>query len=150
MLTALGLIVAFGGLSACVSSMVYSARVNKTHPAEGALIEINGADVHVLQQGETGPVVLMIHGASANAREFEWTLAPKLSVDHRILMVDRPGHGHSERLEDAETLAVQAAQAAGALQKLAPGEKAIVVGHSFGGAVSLRLALDFPDLVDGL
>jgi len=65
-------------------------------------------------------------------------------------MVDRPGHGHSDRLEKAETLKVQAAQAAGALKALAPGRKAIVVGHSFGGAVSLRLALDHPELVDGL
>jgi len=65
-------------------------------------------------------------------------------------MMDRPGHGHSERPDKAETLAVQAEQAAGVLRALAPGEPAIVVGHSFGGAVSLRLALDHPELVAGL
>ena len=64
-------------------------------------------------------------------------------------MVDRPGHGHSERPDEADTLAVQASQVAGALKALAPGRKAILVGHSFGGAVSLRLALDHPELVDG-
>lgn len=143
-------ILLIGGVGACVHSAVYAARVNETHPASGLFINVNNADVHVLQQGEAGPVVLMIHGASANAREFEWTLAPKLADSHRVLMMDRPGHGHSERLSDAQKLAVQAEQAAGVLRALAPGEKAIVVGHSFGGAVSLRLALDHPDLVDGL
>jgi len=67
------------GLGACVNSWVYSARINQEHPAEGTLVQVNGANVHVLQQGESGPVVLMIHGASANAREFSWTLAPRLS-----------------------------------------------------------------------
>ena len=124
--------------------------MNQAHPAEGTFVKVNGADVHVLQEGETGPVVLMIHGASANAREFDWTLAPQLADTHRVLMMDRPGHGHSERPSDAESLAIQAAQAAGVMRQLAPGEKAIVVGHSFGGAVALRLALDHPDLVDGL
>jgi pimeloyl-ACP methyl ester carboxylesterase len=150
MLTILISILLLGGASACVHSAVYAARINQSHPAIGSFVEVNDADVHVLRQGDAGPVVLMIHGASANAREFEWTLAPKLSETHRVLMMDRPGHGHSERPENAEALAIQAEQAAGVLRQLAPGEKAIVVGHSFGGAVSLRLALDHPELVDGL
>ena len=145
----LGILI-LAGLGACVNSALYAGRINKEHPASGALIEVNGADVHVLRQGESGPVVVMVHGASANAREFDWSLAPRLAETHRILMIDRPGHGHSERLEDADTLAVQAAQVAGALKALAPGEKAVLVGHSFGGAVSLRVALDHPELVDGL
>ncbi|MEM1148402.1 MAG: alpha/beta hydrolase [Pseudomonadota bacterium] len=143
-------ILMLAGLGGCVHSWVYTSRVNTAHPASGHLIDVNGAQVHVLQKGEAGPVVLMLHGASANAREFEWTLAPELSQTHRVLMVDRPGHGHSERLNAAETLAVQAKQAADVLRVLAPDEPAVIVGHSFGGAVALRLALDHPELVKGL
>ena len=143
-------IVALLGLALWVNSALYASRITKQHPASGDLIEVNGADVHVLKQGETGPVVLMIHGASANAREFSWSLAPRLSETHRVLMMDRPGHGHSERLGGAEQLEIQAAQAAGVLRSLAPNEKAVIVGHSFGGAVSLRLALDHPELVESL
>ncbi len=139
-----------GSLSACIHSAIYASRVEAAYPASGQVVDVNGADVHVLKAGEAGPVVFMIHGASANAREFDWTLAPRLSADHRVLMADRPGHGHSERPEEAETLSVQAAQMAGALKQLAPDEKAVVVGHSFGGAVALRVALDYPELVEGL
>jgi pimeloyl-ACP methyl ester carboxylesterase len=143
-------LIAVGALSACVSSAIYTAKVQDKYPASGELVDVNGSDVHVLTAGETGPVVLMIHGASANAREFDWTLAPRLSETHRVLMVDRPGHGYTERPANAETLKVQADLAAGALKKLAPGEKAIIVGHSFGGAVALRVALDYPELTEGL
>ena len=143
-------ILGLAALAARANSALYANRISKQHPPAGERVSVNGADVHVLKQGEDGPVVLMIHGASANAREFTWTLAPRLADTHRVLMMDRPGHGHSERLEDAEQLGVQAAQAAGVLEALAPGEKAVIVGHSFGGAVSLRLALDHPDLVAGL
>ena len=138
------------GLSACINSVLYTSKIHKTYPASGEIIEISGADVHVLTEGNSGPVILMIHGASANAREFAFSLAPGLSDRHRVLMVDRPGHGHSERPEDGERLGVQAAQIAGVLQALAPGEKAVIVGHSFGGAVALRLTLDYPELVDSL
>ncbi|MEO0548453.1 MAG: alpha/beta hydrolase [Pseudomonadota bacterium] len=132
------------------NSSHYVRSIQKQHPASAVKVPVNGADVHVLEAGQSGPVVFMIHGASANAREYEWTLAPRLSDTHRVLMADRPGHGYSERPQNAHELGVQAAQMAGALRALAPNEKAIVVGHSFGGAVALRLALDFPDLVSGL
>lgn len=144
------LLVAAGVTGACLSTNSYVNKAEATHPLTGKLVSVNGADVHVVEAGEPGPVVLMIHGASANLREFTWTLAPRLADGHRILMVDRPGHGFSERPDDSHLLAVQAAQAAGVLEALAPGEKAVIVGHSFGGAVALRLALDFPDMVDGL
>lgn len=139
------------GLGACVTSMAYTSKVETAFPAEGRQIEVNGHGVHVFARGpETAPVVLMIHGASANAREFTWTLAPRLEADMRVLMADRPGHGYSQRFDGAETLAAQARQMAGVLEQLAPGQKAVVAGHSFGGAVALRLALDRPDLVSGL
>jgi pimeloyl-ACP methyl ester carboxylesterase len=139
------------GAGACVSSAAYTSRVEAANPgSDGQRLAINGHDVNVLTAGTAGPPVLMIHGASANAREFSWTLAPRLSGDYRVLMADRPGHGYSQRFEGADRLGAQAAQMAGVLDQLAPGEKAVIVGHSFGGAVALRLALDRPDRVKGL
>jgi pimeloyl-ACP methyl ester carboxylesterase len=138
-------------LTACVTSANYNRKIEAKHPPVGQMVPVNGKAVHALVAGEAGaPPILMLHGASANAREFSYTLAPRLSDDFLVLMVDRPGHGYSERPEKSETLAVQAAQAIGALETLAPGQKAVVVGHSFGGAVALRVALDRPDLVSGL
>lgn len=138
------------GLSACVHSAIYTSRVEKRFPPSGQFVDKEGKDIHVISRGDSGPVILMIHGASANAEEFTKTLAPRLEADHRVLIADRPGHGYSDRPSKSRTLGVQAAQMASVLEALAPGEKAIIVGHSFGGGVALRLALDRPDLVEGL
>ncbi|MEM0986002.1 MAG: alpha/beta hydrolase [Pseudomonadota bacterium] len=150
MLASTTLLASLCGTAACVHSAVYTHRIEAAHPEAGQLIDVNGHDVHVLTAGETGPPVLMIHGASANAREFSWTLAPRLQDAHRVFMADRPGHGHSERPPDGHQLGVQAAQMAGTLNALVADEPAVVVGHSFGGAVALRLALDHPGKVKAL
>ena len=114
-------------------------------------MEVNGTAMHVIRMGTPdGPPVLFIHGASANANEFDWTLAPRLEDRFDLLIPDRPGHGYSQRPENGEQLGVQARQLAGVLAAHANGEPAIVVGHSFGGAVALRLALDHPDRVKAL
>lgn len=150
MMTALMLGTSTLSLGACVTSTVYTARVEKAYPAIGQMVEVNGHYVHVIKSGTSGPTVLMIHGASANAREFTASLTPRLEDQATILMADRPGHGYSERFSGAESLAAQAAQMAGAIKQLGGGAPAVVVGHSFGGAVALRVALDRPDLVQGL
>lgn len=138
-------------LSACVTSAVYENDVEAAYPPMGETVAVNGSDVHVIRAGTPGAApVLMIHGASANAREFTHTLAPRLESDHFVMMADRPGHGYSERPDEGYRLGVQAAQMAGVIEQMAGGAPAVVVGHSFGGAVALRLALDRPDLVKGL
>lgn len=146
----IALLVILPGLSACVHSAIYTARVEKAFPSSGQFVGNKGEQVHILSRGTRGPVILMIHGASANANEFTKTLAPRLEDSHRVLIADRPGHGYSQRPKNAHTLEVQARQMATALEALAPDEKAVIVGHSFGGAVALRLALDYPERVEAL
>lgn len=146
----LTLVILVPGLTACVKSRKFTTRIEERFPPAGLFLEKDGDAIHVIERGEAGPVVLMIHGASANAEEFTHTLAPRLEDSHRILIADRPGHGYSARPDNGHKLGLQADYMAHVLETLAPGEKATIVGHSFGGAVALRLALDRPDLVNGL
>lgn len=135
-------------IGAYIYGAVYTSKIESQFPATGNLMNVNGAAVHMVHSGAKGTPILLIHGAGANAREFELSLTPRLHGNHRVLMADRPGHGYSDRLKDSHRLHVQAAQMAGALEEtLSLGEKAVIVGHSFGAPVSLRLALDRPDLV---
>ena len=130
---------------------IYSDRVERLWPATGHFIEAGGARLHVLEAGPAdGPRVLLIHGASANLRELWGALASTLVRDHRVIAYDRPGYGHSRRAKNgAEKLAQQARVAAEVLRASGDGP-AIVVAHSLGAAVALRLALDAPGLVAGL
>ena len=138
-------------LGGCVHSTLYTSRVEARFPPDGEMVEVNGTDMHVLRMGQAGaPPVLFVHGASANAHEFDWSLAPYLEDRFDLLLADRPGLGYSERPAHGEQLAVQARQMAGLLDAMAGGEPAVVVGHSFGGAVALRMALDYPGQVKAL
>ena len=134
-------------LSACVTSQMYEKRVEAAYPPIGTRVSYQDDTLHVIEQGEGSPV-LMIHGASANAREYLITLAPKLEgAPVHLMMVDRPGHGYSDRIEHGASLGAQAKSMAAVLRDRAGGEPAVIVGHSFGGAVALRVALDYPELV---
>ncbi|MGE0740683.1 MAG: alpha/beta fold hydrolase [Hyphomonadaceae bacterium] len=129
----------------------YTRQVEAHWPAEGRFIEAEGARLHLREAGIAGaPRILLIHGASSNLRELWGPLAHEFSPLHRVIAYDRPGMGHSTRpRRNAETLALQARCAARVLEASGEGP-AIVVAHSLGGAVALRLALDHPQLVSGL
>lgn len=150
-LAAAALAAVVAGLLLHLNAGAYTRRVDARWPAEGRFIEAEGARLHVLEAGPANaPRILLIHGASSNLRELWHPLADALIADHRVVAFDRPGYGHSTRpRRGAQKLAAQAKMAAAVLRASGDGP-AIVVGHSLGGAVALRLAIDFPALVSGL
>lgn len=129
----------------------YTRKVEAQFPPTGRFIDAEGARLHLREAGLAGsPRMLLIHGASSNLLELWGPLADEFSPLHRVIAYDRPGMGHSTRMKrDAHTLKIQARCAARVLEQSGEG-KAIVVAHSLGSAVALRLAMDHPHLVSGL
>lgn len=87
------------------------------------------------------PPVVLLHGFTQTS--VSWApIAGPLARDRRVTTVDLPGHGGSGpvRMGLAET-AAELAQSCG---------RATYVGYSMGGRVALRLALDHPEVVEGL
>ena len=127
--------------------------VQRVYPAQGQMIEVAGATLNVLDTGPrdaAGPPVVMIHGASANLEVMRQPLGEMLARNHRVILIDRPGHGWSSRARlDDSMPAIQGKMIDEALQKLGVGP-AIVVVHSWAGALGARMALDYPDRVAGL
>ena len=73
-----------------------------------------------------------------------------MAARHRVILVDRPGFGFSERKRgEGSSPAYQAIVLRHVLDRLGI-KRAIVVGHSWGGALALAFALDFPERVAGL
>jgi pimeloyl-ACP methyl ester carboxylesterase len=129
------------------------AMLQRAYRAQGRMIEVIGATIHVVDIGPrdaAGPPVVMIHGASSNLRAMRQPLGDLLASHHRVILIDRPGHGWSTRarLEDS-TPAIQGRMIDEALQKLGVGA-AIFVVHSWAGALGARIALDYPGRVAGL
>jgi pimeloyl-ACP methyl ester carboxylesterase len=127
--------------------------LQRAHPAQGWMIQVSGATLNVVDIGPrdaAGPPVVMIHGASSNLEAMRQPLGDLLARHHRVILIDRPGHGWSSRarLEDS-TPAIQARMIDEALVKMNIGP-AILVVHSWAGALGARMALDHPERVAGL
>jgi pimeloyl-ACP methyl ester carboxylesterase len=127
--------------------------LQRAYPAQGKVVEVAGAALHVVDIGPRdgpGPPVVMIHGASSNLEVMRQPLGEMLANNHRVILVDRPGHGWSTRARPEDlTPAVQGRMIDEALEKLGVGQ-AILVVHSWSGALGARMALDYPERVAGL
>jgi pimeloyl-ACP methyl ester carboxylesterase len=147
------LLVLFAVLAA--GSIVGARMIAQAHPPAGRFVEVGGGRLHVvdiderLQRSDDDPPVVLLHGASGNLEDMRLALADRLKERHRVILLDRPGHGWSEREAVDASPARQAAMIAEALERLDVG-RAVVVAHSFAGSVATALALEDPGRVAGL
>jgi magnesium chelatase accessory protein len=104
-------------------------------------VEAGGLRWHLQSLGEKGPTLLLLHGTGAATHSWA-ALAPLLAKDFRILAPDLPGHGHTDLGDRTQqSLPGMAAAVASLLDTL--GETPVlVVGHSAGAAVLVRMVLD--------
>jgi pimeloyl-ACP methyl ester carboxylesterase len=127
--------------------------VQRAHPAPGVMVGVAGASLHVVELGPrdaAGPAIVMLHGASSNLEAMRRPLGEALAKNHRVILIDRPGHGWSTRARlDDSTPEIQGRMIDEALVRLGIG-KAILVVHSWAGALGARMALDYPQAVAGL
>jgi pimeloyl-ACP methyl ester carboxylesterase len=96
-----------------------------------------------------GRPVLLLHGWTCDGTDWSWQ-APELERRYRVLIVDQRGHGHSDAPQGSYRPQVLADDAAALLEAVAPGQAAVVFGHSMGGVVASALAVRHPELVAGL
>ena len=126
--------------------------VQRAFPPQGRMIEVEGATLHVVDIGprDAGLPIVMLHGASSNLEVMRRPLGDLLAKDHRVILVDRPGHGWSTRARRQDsTPEIQARMIDEALGRLGI-DRALFVVHSWSGALGARLALDHPHRVAGL
>jgi pimeloyl-ACP methyl ester carboxylesterase len=137
-------------------TQIVAARAASDHPPSGIFVPVTGGRLHLRDMGPrdapAARTLVLIHGASCNLMALTLPLAePLLAAGFRVIAIDRPGHGWSERpggRADASPLR-QAALIAEALRAVnAP--QAIIVAHSFAGAVATTLAMDHPAQVKAL
>lgn len=125
-------------------------KVEAAVPPLGQFIEIDGQWLHYLDSGGGGPALVMIHGLGGNLRHYTYALVDKLKGEFRVIAVDRPGSGYSQRPDDAPArLGAQADTLAKFIRALGL-KQPLLVGHSLGGALSLKIALDHPDCAGAL
>ena len=148
-----------GFLAALLAALFGASRVGAhlietRNPPVGDFATVADTRLHYvhLPAGENAdlPPILFIHGASGNLLDQMVPIRPRLEGRAQMLFVDRPGHGWSDRGPSGNATPAGQAAAIVALMDELGMEDAIVVGHSFGGAITAALALHHPERVRGL
>lgn len=124
------------------------AAINKQFPPRGKSLEVAGGSIHWQEAGQGEPIVL-IHGLSGNLHNFS-AMEAALIERYKVYSVDRPGSGHARR--DVPESADFETQASMLLEWMTQTgiDRALIVGHSMGGAIALKMALMEPTRCSGL
>jgi pimeloyl-ACP methyl ester carboxylesterase len=110
------------------------------------ILDLPDGEMQVLERGaRSGSPIVLIHCFSC-AMDWWDGMLPMLERKHRVVAVDLLGHGGSEKPGSGYTPQNQALVVSEALERLQV-KDAEVVGHSLGGAVTVALAQEHPQLV---
>lgn len=129
-------------LPGCVSLRSF-AEVRREVPAD-QFVRVGDQLVHVEQAG-TGEPVVLLHGFGASA--YSWRkVMPALAASHRVVAIDLNGFGYTQRptTRASYTREAQARLVLGTLDALGI-DRAHIVGHSYGGGITLYLAFQHPE-----
>ncbi|MEQ8968603.1 MAG: acetoin dehydrogenase dihydrolipoyllysine-residue acetyltransferase subunit [Azospirillaceae bacterium] len=114
--------------------------------AEPETVEVGGHRIRYLKMGDAdGPAVIFVHGFGGDL--WTWMFNQEAAAEgHATYAIDLPGHGGSSKEMDGADVAALSKAVSGFMDAMGI-EKAHLVGHSLGGAVSLNLAVTGPDKV---
>lgn len=111
------------------------------------IININDYNINYIDEG-SGDAVLLLHGWGSNIKSFT-ALISLLKTKYRVLAIDYPGFGESDKLKTSFCVDDYCDIVVEFLKKLNV-EKVILVGHSYGGRIILKLnnRKDLPFLIE--
>jgi len=113
-----------------------------------AKVKVNGVNIHYQRQGE-GPDVVLVHGLTSTlAFWYATKVFPLLKKNFRVTAFDLRGHGYSDTTPTGYT-SRQLAEDLNALLEATGIDQARIIGHSYGGSVTLHFALLFQERTAG-
>jgi len=110
-------------------------------------LSVNGLKTCYESKGK-GRTLILIHGAGGMSSYWANQLS-ELSKNSRVIAIDLPGHGKSQRMKEKPTIERYVEHVVGFMKQINLG-KAVIAGHSMGGVVVQQLALENPELVEKL
>jgi len=109
-------------------------------------------ELHYVRAGDPSkPLVLFLHGSPGSLSAFIDFLTDSALLTHGLLITaDRPGFGYSNFGNGEPSLQKQCEVLKPILEEYKMNRPIILVGHSLAGALIVRMAIEYPDLIDGL
>ena len=126
-----------------------SRAASRRFPAPGELIDVGGHRLHVTCSGAGRPPVVFEAGIAASS--LSWAaVVPSIAPFTRVCTYDRAGLAWSDVPSCPRTFDRIVNELATVIARVAPGERCILVGHSFGSFIVRGYAMRHPDAVAGL
>ncbi|MCC6548763.1 MAG: alpha/beta hydrolase [Ignavibacteriaceae bacterium] len=119
--------------------------VNYGYPVKKAL---DNPRVAYIDQGSGQKTILLVHGLASNAGFWRYTI-DELSEDYRVIAVDLPGYGKSDKKSYPYSLTFYADVIYKLLKELKI-DRVYFVGHSMGGQIGIHFSLIHPDMLEKL
>jgi pimeloyl-ACP methyl ester carboxylesterase len=145
-------------LHSCVPSFRMSSKEvdtyfkNKKLTASQHKYKYEWRDINYVSAGDTTkPLVVFVHGSPGSLDAFiEFLTLDTLRKNALLITTDRPGFGYSNFGNAEPSLKKQALSLKPILEKYRQNKPIILVGHSLGGPLIVKMAMEYPELVDGL
>ncbi|HEX3187601.1 MAG TPA: alpha/beta hydrolase [Pyrinomonadaceae bacterium] len=118
------------------------------HSEHSRFADVDGVRVHYQEAGDPhAPALVLIHGFASSTLVWSKVFLRLASAGFRVIAIDMLGFGYSGKPRNGEyTIAGQAGILVGLLDRLKI-QRATLVGSSYGGAVAVTCALDYPERV---
>ena len=109
------------------------------YPTKTAL---NNPQISYIDQGSGDKTVILVHGLASNAGFWRYNI-PELTKYFRVIAVDLPGYGKSQKGDYSYSMSFYADQIKRLIDELKL-KNVIYIGHSMGGQIGIKLAIKYP------
>ena len=126
-----------------------SAAVRADAEFDHGYADSDGVKIHYVTQGE-GPMIVLIHGFPDYWYSWRHQI-PELAKRFQVVAIDQRGYNLSDQPSGVENYAMEKLVAdVAAVVKQSGRDKAVIVGHDWGGAVAWTFAMTNPEMTDRL
>lgn len=143
-------------VQSCVSFRVADGKATEKFKSARVQLHFNDSKVngHTLHYAQTGndslPSIVFVHGTPGSWSAFQnYLMDSALLRKYRLISIDRPGFGHSD-FGNAMNLSQQSVVISSLLKQIQNRQPVFLVGHSLGGPMVCRLAIDNPGMISAL
>lgn len=101
-----------------------------------------------IDQGSGEQTIILVHGLASNAGFWRYNI-PEFAKKYRVIAVDLPGYGKSQKGNYKYSMSFYADQIKRLIEELKL-KNVVYVGHSMGGQIGIKLAIKYPELLSKL
>lgn len=111
-------------------------------------VNVNGINISYMDEGKGEQIIVLVHGLASNGGFWRYNIA-ELSKQYRVIAVDLPGYGKSDKGVYPYTMSFYADVISGLLMQLNI-SKVVYVGHSMGGQIGIHFSFRHKEQMEKL